>query len=168
MFYNRMLARLSLWLAFIGITLSTTATVFAQDPSEILLELVPQTGVTLKLSRADLESMPQVEFETTTEWTKGSARYSGPRLSDVLAKAGLQGTAIEATAQNDYKVTLTPDLVGPDYPIIALRIDDEPFGLRELGPLWIVYPYDSQAVYRTEKIFAASIWQLKRITSAKD
>lgn len=167
MYFPSILDRLSLWLAFIAISLSTPAAVFAQDPSEILLELVPEAGASIQLSRADLESMPQVEFETTTEWTKGSARYSGPRLSDVLAKAGLQGTAIEATAQNDYKVTLTPDLVGPDYPIIALRIDDEPFGLRELGPLWIVYPYDSQAVYRTEKIFAASIWQLKRITAAK-
>jgi hypothetical protein len=140
----------------------------AQDPSEVLLELVPPEGESLQLTRADLEALPQIEFETTTEWTEGSASYRGPRLADVLALAGLQGQPVEATAANDYKVTLTPELIGADYPIIALRINDKPFGLRALGPLWIVYPYDKSADYRSEQVFAASIWQLVRIGPVKD
>lgn len=159
--------RLRLCLAAVAISLSATLAAQAQDPSEILLELVPPDGQPVELTRAQLEALPQVEFETTTEWTEGSAKYSGPRLTDVLALAGLQGKAVEASAANDYKVTVTPDLVGPDYPIIALRINDKPFSLRDLGPLWIIYPYDSQAEYRSEKVFTVSIWQLVRLAPAK-
>ena len=112
--------------------------------------------------------MPQEEFETKTQWTQGSARYSGPRLTDVLALAGLQGIAVEAQATNDYGVKLTPDLIGPDYPIVALRIDDAPFSLRDLGPLWVIYPYDLSPDYRSEKIFSASMWQVVRISPFKE
>lgn len=140
----------------------------AQDASEVLLELVPEEGAAIKLTRAELEALPQLEFETKTTWTEGSARYSGPRLSEVLALAGLSGEPVKATASNDYQVILTPDLIGPDYPIIALKVDGEPFGKRELGPLWIIYPYDASAQYRSEKIFAASIWQLVSLAHTKD
>lgn len=141
---------------------------WAQDPSEVLLELVPKEGGNLELTRAELEALQQVEFDTTTGWTEGSARYSGPRLSEVLALAGLSAQAVEATAANDYKVIIAPDLIGPDFPIIALRINGKPFGTRELGPLWIIYPYDLSAEYRSEKVFAASIWQLVSLAHVKN
>lgn len=160
--------RMTICLVAVAMSLSATIAARAQDPSEILLEVVPSGGDPIQLTRAELEALPQIEFETTTVWTEGSARYRGPRLSDVLALADLQGGPVETTAANDYKVTLPPDLVGPDFPIVALRINGQPFGLRQLGPLWIVYPYDSQPEYQSEKIFAASVWQLIRITAAKE
>ena len=36
--------------------------------------------------------------------------------------------------------------------------------VREKGPLWIVYPYDSNIAFQTETIYARSIWQLDRIS----
>jgi len=36
-------------------------------------------------------------------------------------------------------------------------------GLREKGPLWVIYPYDSDAKFRTEVIYSRSIWQLDRL-----
>ena len=140
----------------------------AQDASDVLLQLVPDEGAAIELTRAELEALPQLEFETKTTWTDGSARYSGPRLSEVLALAGMSGDAVKATASNDYQVVLTPDLIGPDYPIIALKTNGKPFGKRQLGPLWIIYPYDSSAEYRAEEVFAASIWQLVSISYNKD
>jgi hypothetical protein len=35
--------------------------------------------------------------------------------------------------------------------------------LREKGPLWIIYPFDSSPEYQTELIYSRSIWQLNRI-----
>ena len=35
--------------------------------------------------------------------------------------------------------------------------------LRDKGPLWIVYPFDSNPSYSTEVTYARSIWQLDRI-----
>ncbi|HEY6919770.1 MAG TPA: oxidoreductase [Tabrizicola sp.] len=160
--------RLTFGLALAASCTLVAPTVQAEDADEVLLELVPPEGPTIKMTRAELEALPQVEFVTTTSWTQGSASYKGPRLSEVLALAGLQGVPVEATAANDYKVILTPDLIGADYPIIALRIDDKPFGLRELGPLWVIYPYDSSEEYRSEPVFGASIWQLIRLAPAKE
>ena len=155
-----------LTVALMTLLLSLPLNAFAQDSTELLLELVPPDGAPIRLSRTDLEALPQLSFETTTGWTESSALYTGPRLIDVLKLAGLDGRPVLATAANDYKVTLTPDLIGPDYPIVAIRVDDKPFSLRELGPLWIIYPYDLAADYRTENVFAASIWQLVRISPA--
>ena len=39
----------------------------------------------------------------------------------------------------------------------------ETMSIRDKGPLWVVYPYDSSADYRTEVIYSRSIWQLDRI-----
>lgn len=163
---HSILPRMATGLAVAAVSFSVALSARAQDADDILLELVPAEGPTIALTRAELEALPQVEFATATEWTEGVARYSGPSLNTVLELADLQGQPVEAVAANDYKITLTPDLVGPDYPIVALRIDDKPFGLRELGPLWIVYPYDLAPAYRSEEIFAASIWQLVRLSPA--
>jgi len=35
--------------------------------------------------------------------------------------------------------------------------------VREKGPLWVIYPYDSDAKFRTEVIYSRSIWQLDRL-----
>lgn len=132
--------------------------------SPVLLELVPPDGnEPLRLTRAELEALPQAGFETTTIWTGGRTRFSGPRLADVLALAQLGGKAVLAVAENDYSVRIPADAVGPDVPIVALRLNGEPFGRRELGPLWIVFPYDSDPAYQSEVVYSMSIWQLIRI-----
>lgn len=130
----------------------------------VLLELVPPGGSEpLRLTRAELEALPQAGFETTTIWTGGRIRFSGPRLADVLALARLDGQAVRAMAENDYSVRIPAEAVGPDVPIVALRLNGQPFGRRELGPLWIVFPYDSDPAFQSEVVYAMSIWQLIRI-----
>jgi hypothetical protein len=37
--------------------------------------------------------------------------------------------------------------------------------MRNKGPLWLVYPYDSNVALQTEAVYARSIWQLVRIES---
>ena len=48
-------------------------------------------------------------------------------------------------------------------PIIAYRLNGDRMSVRDKGPLWVVYPYDSDQVYQTEVIYSRSIWQLYRI-----
>jgi hypothetical protein len=38
--------------------------------------------------------------------------------------------------------------------------------VRDKGPLWLVYPYDSAAKYQSEVVFSRSIWQLNRLEIA--
>ena len=48
-------------------------------------------------------------------------------------------------------------------PIIAYERNGKEMSVRSKGPLWIVYPYDSNPSYKTEAIYSRSIWQLEGI-----
>ena len=46
---------------------------------------------------------------------------------------------------------------------MARQIDDKPIPVREKGPLFVVYPFDSRAELRTSTYYERSIWQLKAL-----
>ena len=84
----------------------------------------------------------------------------------MLAAAGAGATVtFEAQALNGYSVTFAREAIEDRVPIIATRRDGKPFGPRDLGPLWVVYPYDAEVRFRSETVYAQSIWQLTRIAA---
>lgn len=110
---------------------------------------------------AMLSDLPQQTFTTTTIWTKDrEVTFSGPSLADVLDAVDAQGSVIKARAINDYMVEFSRDELTDTAPIVANRIDGEPYGIRQNGPLWIVYPYDAGPEFQTELVYARSIWQV--------
>jgi hypothetical protein len=111
-----------------------------------------------------LEAMPATEFTTETIWTEGQQTFRGVSLHDFLETVGATGNALSAQAINDYAVTVPISDAVEGGPIIAYELNGSPMSRRDKGPLWIVYPYDSSADYRTEVIYSRSIWQLDRIT----
>jgi hypothetical protein len=115
-------------------------------------------------SDADLQALPQVEFETSTIWTEGTQRFSGPTVASLLEAVGAGEGNLTLMAINDYIVEMPRDVVEASAPIIATRIDGEPFSRRDKGPLWLVFPYDSDARFRAESLYAYSVWQLVGIT----
>lgn len=118
---------------------------------------------------AALDALPQEHFETSTIWTEGVIAFSGPSLRSILDAAGVDPEAsIKATALNEYSITFTADDLEEDVPIVATRRDGKTFGPRQLGPLWIVYPFDSDVTYRSDLVYARSLWQLTRITANND
>lgn len=122
----------------------------------------------LSFDEAALMALPQQSFTTTTTWTEGTLEFSGPALSDVLAFVGAGGGDLRLLAANNYEVTISRDLVEATAPIIATRINGKPFGLRENGPLWLVFPYDRETKYHSEDVYAASVWQLVSLTVLPD
>lgn len=133
-----------------------------------LLRIHVDDKAPVALSDADLAALPQVEFTTTTIWTEGELTFSGPSLSGLLATLGVADADVEMTAINNYKVRVPREAIETDAPIIANRIDGEPFGVRQKGPLWLVYPYDAEERYRSETVFSYSIWQLTSIRVLTD
>ena len=110
-----------------------------------------------------LKELPVEAFETTTIWTEGNNRFVGVRLSELLDSLGVEGGTLRATAINDYSVEMPVDATRGGAPIIAYEMDGNPMSRRQKGPLWIVYPYDSDAEYRSELAYSRSIWQLDRL-----
>jgi len=117
----------------------------------------------LSFSDADLLELPQVSFETSTLWTEGVQEFSGPSLKSVLEATNAGEGNLLMSAVNDYSVEMPQDIITDDFPIIANRIDGEPFSVRDKGPLWIVFPYDSDRSLQQELVYSYSIWQLNRI-----
>ena len=56
---------------------------------------------------------------------------------------------------------------GTTAPLVAYEMDGETMSRRQKGPLWIVYPFDSDADFRSEVIYSRSIWQLDRLEIVK-
>ena len=117
------------------------------------------------LDAAALDALPQHSFVTTTQWTEGEVTFSGPALSDVLAVLDVDTaeTPVTLVAANRYMVEISPHLIEEQVPIVATHLNGCRFGLRDLGPLWVVFPYDADPRYRTEDVYAASIWQLVEV-----
>jgi hypothetical protein len=148
----------------------TQGTLSHATASEVLLRIdVTGDGSDIRsLTDADLAALPQVSFTTTTIWTTEPTTFSGPSLAAVLESVGAADGALSMVAVNDYKVEMPRDVVTQDVPIIANRLNGKPFNIREKGPLWVVFPYASDARYQTEEIYSYSIWQLTQIQVRPD
>ncbi len=139
---------------------------------EVILRIsgdIAQTGPegTAQFDMEMLQALPQRSFETSTIWTDGETRFVGVPLSVLLEQVGSEGATIRATAINDYAVEIPMDSISAQDPIVAYEMDGAAMSRRQKGPLWIVYPYDSDIKYQTEVIYARSIWQLDRLEIVK-
>ena len=128
------------------------------------LTVVGTDGEEYVLHLDELDAMEQVEFSTTTIWTEGAAVYSGVPVLHLLKAIGTRGRTLRMSALNDYSVEMPVADLDESAPIIATRVDGETLTVRDKGPFWIIYPFDSDPEYRTEKNYARSVWQLKTIT----
>lgn len=116
-----------------------------------------------KFDREMLAALPAAKIETTTLWTEGKQTFVGVPMQDLLAAVKATGTSLSATAINDYAVAIPVEDWSKGGPVLAYERNGAPMSLREKGPLWVIYPFDSGAEFRTEVIYSRSIWQLDRI-----
>ena len=133
-----------------------------------ILTITGKIGVTnapnaARLDMKMIEALPQHSFTTRTPWYDRPVKFTGPRLSDVLQLVRAQGQTIGATAINDYRITIPASDATQHGVIMARLIDDQPIPVREKGPLFIVYPFDSSATLRSSVYYERSIWQLKAL-----
>jgi hypothetical protein len=112
---------------------------------------------------ARLEALPQHEITTESPWYVGPHVFTGPLLRDVLAAAGARGTKLRAVALNDYKIEIPAEDAKQFDMIVARLVDGKPMPVRDKGPLFIIYPFDSSAELRSEPYYSRSAWQLRTI-----
>ena len=119
-------------------------------------------GVTFSLE--DLDAMDQTTIETSTIWTDGVNSFSGVPLKVLLEAHNAAGVTIEMIALNDYSVSMPISELEENAPIIASRMNGETMSVRDKGPFWVIFPYDSKSKYQSEIVYSRSIWQLNRLT----
>ncbi|MET4100906.1 hypothetical protein ABIE58_000317 [Roseovarius sp. MBR-78] len=136
----------------------------AQQDAQLVIE-APELGRHFILDRAALGALPQTEFTTHTIWTEGPQRFCGVSLAVLLDHYRIEADQFDLVAVNDYLVTLGADDIGPVFPVIAHSRNGAPMSLRDKGPFWLVYDYDSNPDFQRETIYTRSVWQLERITA---
>ena len=117
-----------------------------------------------EFSIEDLRALGEREVKTTTIWSDGVQEFVGVSLDQLMSHVGVTEGTLEAAAVNDYAVQIPMSDATAKGPIVAYLRNGEEMSLRDKGPLWVIYPYDSGAEFRTEDIYSRSIWQLNRIT----
>lgn len=155
-------------MGFIAVGGSGYAEALAVPEGPVVLTVSGNIGKTNGdgLARFDLgmlEALPATTFETTTIWTEGVREFSGVSLHTFLSAVGAKGQVLSAVAIDNYSVEIPADEIAPDGPIIAYRMDGQTMSVRDKGPLWVVYPFDSDPKYQSGVAHSRSIWQLVSI-----
>lgn len=145
----------------------------AQPQGEVLLTITGQIvrhngngqdGNRLaRFDRAMLERLGSSEIVTATPWHSKVMRFEGVPLRAVLDAVGARGETLLASALNDYAAQI-PVADARRYDVIlAMKADGVPLTLREKGPLFVIYPYDSDRALQTDSVYIRSVWQLNRL-----
>lgn len=112
---------------------------------------------------AMLEALLQHTFTTQTPWDNAPLTFTGPLLRDVLDAMKAKGTRLQATALNDYRISIPLEDARKFNVLLAHRINGEAIPVRTKGPLFIVYPFDSAKELQSKTYYERSIWQLKAL-----
>lgn len=110
-----------------------------------------------------LKALGPITVETSTIWTDGPQEFVGVPLSRVMEEVGAKGTMIAASALNDYTVQIPMTDAVEGGAVLAYEANGNLLSVRDKGPLWVIYPYDSSKDLQSEVIYARSIWQVAKM-----
>lgn len=113
---------------------------------------------------AMLEALPHSSFTTATIWTDGPQTFEGARITDLLTRLGSDAGEIKAVATNDYEIRFPVKDASDHGGLIAYRANGALLPPGNKGPLWIVFPYDSDPLLQSERFQSQSIWSLATMT----
>lgn len=123
----------------------------------------PGSDGTVVWDEARIDALAVHSFTTTSPWFKEKTTFTGPYLSDLLDALGAKGTVLTMRALNDYSIQVPVADAYQYHPILARKINNKVITVRDKGPLFLIYPFDSLPELNTETYFARSIWQIKSI-----
>jgi hypothetical protein len=113
--------------------------------------------------RPMLEGLEQAGFQTTTPWYSGPVRFEGVKMTSLMEAVGATGSTIMAVALNDYTTELPISDLDKHGVILAIKRDGLYMPVRDKGPLFIVYPYDSAAELKSQQFYSRSAWQVAKL-----
>jgi hypothetical protein len=112
---------------------------------------------------AMLAKLDTFTIKTSTPWDVGISEFTGCRLSKLVAATEAQGTIMLVTALDGYEVAVPISDIEKYDPILAWAKNGNVMTIREKGPLWLIYPFDSNSELRGMEYSARSVWQIERI-----
>jgi hypothetical protein len=167
---NQTLGRRSVALSLLaaGTTGKASASGLPLPTGEVILTITGKIAFTNRpgaalFDRAMLEALGQRSFTTTTPWYDGPVTFEGVPMARLMQAVGAQGHTVTALALNDY-ATEIPMADFREYEVIlALKRNGAYMPVRDKGPLFIIYPFDSVPELKSRRYFSRSAWQLSQL-----
>ena len=133
-----------------------------------ILEIAGSIGTTNKegtavFDRDMLESLGMETITTTTPWHKGQVTFEGVPMAKVMELVAAKGKTVKALALNDYVTQIPMEDFAKFGVILALKRDGEYMPVRDKGPLFIIYPFDSDPDLKSQTYYGRSVWQVARL-----
>lgn len=120
-------------------------------------------GDVVRFDRSMLETLGMQGFATTTPWYDGLTRFDGILMRTLLRSVAASGSRVIATALNDYTTNIPiADLDQYDV-LLALKRNGAYMPVRDKGPLFIVYPFDSDKVLQSQTYYGRCAWQVSQL-----
>lgn len=116
-----------------------------------------------KFDRAMLESLGMVSFVTSTPWYSEPVKFEGVPLAKLMDAVGARGDRLMAVALNDYSAEVPIEDIRKYNVILALKRNGKYMPVRDKGPLFIVYPFDSNSELKAQKYYSRCVWQVARL-----
>lgn len=112
---------------------------------------------------ATLEAIGTVAFSTMTPWYNDKVTFEGVPMSRLLEQVGASGATVAVTALNDYTIDIPISDFTTHQVILATKRDGNYMPIKDKGPLFIVYNYDSNIELRHQRFYSRSAWQVAKI-----
>lgn len=153
----------------LGGTRMARAGALPQPEGKVILSISGKIGVTnaegvARFDRAMLEGLGLTAFTTATPWYDSQVTFEGVRLDHLMDVVGASGEQLSVKALNDYTTEIPIADFARYRTILALRRDGAYMPVKDKGPLFIVYPFDSDPELKHQRFYSRSAWQVARMT----
>lgn len=116
------------------------------------------------LDIASLEKLGMVSFQTASPWYNGRTTFTGIPMQKLMDYVGAKGSVVTVTALNDYTTVIPLSDFKKYNVILAVKINGKYMRVRDKGPLFIVYPYDSKPELNNQVFYSRSAWQVSKMS----
>jgi hypothetical protein len=120
-------------------------------------------GDVAQFDRDMIEKLGMTSIHTATPWYTGVMTFEGVPMAKMLAAVGSYGTDVTALALNDYSTTIPVEDFKTYNVILALKRNGKYMPVSDKGPLFIVYPFDSDPELQQQKYYSRAAWQVAKL-----
>jgi hypothetical protein len=120
-------------------------------------------GATAQFDRPMLEAVGMTTIETTGPWYEGTAKFEGVNLNKLMELVGASGDRVDVVALNDYSSEIPMKDFASYNVILAIKRNGEYMPVRDKGPLFVIYPFDSNPELKNQTFYGRAVWQVSRI-----
>lgn len=124
---------------------------------------VTNRGDKAEFDRDMLEAIGMESFTTATPWYSAPAKFEGVSFAKVMDRLGASGQHLMVVALNDYSSDIPMEDIKKYKVLLALKVNGEYMSVRDKGPIFIIYPFDTDPVLQHQTFYGRAVWQVSKI-----